>query len=277
MFEMFELTEEGRAVIEALVAAPIAWRSSSELASATGLGLEATADLLATLDVGGWLSAWERPDDVVVTLSAEAAWKLDVRVVESGPGATPRWAGRSQPEPPPPRASGLFRGELAARLERVVDGQPGPVAEAERAEEAAARSAAPVAPHSMVAADSLPRPSLLVGTGLSPWPGPGDGRKATCPACRSRRLGPSSYCLCCDRWGLDHLIRGESPPRPGPRRESGDRARQGERQRLSRQQKRRARLSAQAQDARRTRTGPRGPARPRRGLTIVENHLGEIA
>lgn len=258
---MVELTRDGRAVVEALIAAPVAWRSPGELASATGLGLERTTDVLADLDAGGWLSAWERPGDLVVTLSVGAASRLDVRIVESGPDETPRWARMGQPDPPMARSAGLFRNERAAALELVADPQRGPGEEAERAEEAAARSAGP-SPREPVAAEVLPRPTLLVGTGLSPWPGPGDGRKASCPACRSRRLAPSMYCLCCDRWGLDHLIRGEPAPRPAVRREPSEDARRAEIERRARKQERRARRSAQAEAERRRRPGRRRLANP---------------
>jgi hypothetical protein len=254
---MVELTEDGRLLIAAILAAPIAWQSPAELAGATGLGREETTDLLAVLDAGGWLSAWDRPDGVVVTLSVAAASRLEVRLVESGPGQSPRWVGRTDPEPPEPKAQGVFRGGRVASMELVVDPRPGPEQLTEQAEAMAIRFAGPADRRGPIPAEMLPRPTILVGTGLSPWPGPGDRRKASCPACRSRRLGPSSYCLCCDRWGLDHLIRGEPPPRPAPARDPAEDARRREQERRARKEKRRACRLSQAEEDRRLRRRPR--------------------
>ena len=182
---MVDLTEDGRDLVAAILAAPIAWQSPAELAGATGLGPEETTDLLAVLDDGGWLSAWERPDGVVVTLSVAAASRLEVRLVESGPEETPRWAWRAEPEPPAPRAQGVFRGERGATLELVVDPRPGPEQAAERAEEAAIRSVGPGRP-----AQADPRPRCSPGRRSWSGPGcpPGPGR-ATAGRRRARPAG----------------------------------------------------------------------------------------
>jgi hypothetical protein len=254
---MVDLTENGRYLVAAILAAPIAWQSPAELAGATGFGQEETTDLLAVLDDEGWLSAWERPEGVVVTLSVAAASRLEVRLVETGPEQTPRWAWRAEPEPPEPRAQGVFRGGRVAMLELVVDSRPRPDQLADRAEEAAARASASTDPRVPIRAEILPRPTILVGTGLSPWPGPGDGRKVLCPACRSRRLGPSTYCLCCDRWGLDHLLGGEPAPLPAPNRDPREDARKRDQERRARKEKRRACRLAQAEADRRLRRGHR--------------------
>lgn len=248
---MVDLTENGRRVIEALLKAPLAWQSPEQLASAMGFGVEETTDVLADLDASGWLTAWERRFDVVVTLSVEAAAKLGVRLVESGRGEDPRWAALGDPEPPMPRASGVFRDERAASLERVVDPSPMPDEAVERAEEAIERSEASADARRRAFLESLPAPTLLIGLGLSPWPGPGDGRKASCPACGSKRLKPSMYCLYCDRWGLDHLIRDEPPPRARAPRPAKELARLQELERQSRKAKRKARRTAQAAGKRR--------------------------
>ena len=116
---MFELTEVGRGVVEALVAAPVAWQSPAELSRATGLDAEETADVLAALDVGGWLTAWEREVDIVVTLSVAAASSLGVRLVEIGPEEVPRWARAGDPRAAV--AQGL--GRLPGRSGR--DARPG--------------------------------------------------------------------------------------------------------------------------------------------------------
>ena len=257
---MVELTEDGMRIVEALVGGSVAWQSPDELASALDRGVDETNDLLATLDAGGWLSAWERERDVVVTLSVAAASKLGVRLVEVGQDEVPRWARRGDPEPPMPRASGVFRADRAAKLELVVDPSSTPEQLAERAEEALARSTIPPDPRERACVEGLPVPTMLVGLGLTPWPGPGDGRKASCPSCRSRRLKPSMYCLYCDRWGLDHLLRGEPAPRPGSRRDPKGDAQLRELERRSRKAKRRARRFAQSE------AGPRPDRRPRRAL-----------
>ena len=257
---MVELTEDGVRIIEALVGGPIAWQSPDELASALDRGVEETLDLLATLDAGGWLSAWERERDLVVTLSVAGASRLGVRLVEVGQDEVPRWAKRGEPEPPRPKASGVFRGDRAARLELVVDPSSTPEEMAERAEAALARSKIPSDPRERAFVDGLPVPTLVVGTGLTPWPGPGDGRKASCPSCGSKRLKSSMYCLYCDRWGLDHLLRDEPAPRPRLARDAKQEADRRELERLARKSKRRARRFAQAE------AGPRPAGRRRRAV-----------
>jgi hypothetical protein len=259
---MVDLTEDSRFLIAAILAAPIAWQSPAELAGATGFGREETTDLLAVLDAGGWLSAWDRPDGAVVTLSVAAASRLEVRLVESGPGQAPRWAWRTDPEPPEPKAQGVFRSGRVAAMELVVDPRPSPEQLTERAEEMAIRWSGSTVPRGPIQAEMLPRPTILVGTGLSPWPGPGDGRKASCPACRSRRLGPFSYCLCCDRWGLDHLFRGEPAPRPAPARDPAEDARRREQERRARKEKRRNSRSGQAEAEQQARRGRRRNGHP---------------
>lgn len=49
---------------------------------------------------------------------------------------------------------------------------------------------------------NLPRPGILL-EGCQPWV---RERRGACPACSGSRLRPSTYCLVCDRWGLDWLL-----------------------------------------------------------------------
>jgi hypothetical protein len=237
---MLELSKDGRRVVRALIGAPIAWQTPFELAAAMGLDLEATTDLLASLDVDGWLSPWERESDVVVTLSVAAAARLGVRLVESGQREAPRWSRIGEPEPPAPRASGVFRDERAATLERVVDPSARPD------EEVDARPTDAAGSRERCVLDGLPRPTLLVGLGMTPWPGPGDGRKASCPGCGSKRLGPTMYCLYCDRWGLDHLVVGAQVARVRPLRPAIEDTRRADLDRLARKDKRKACRVAQS-------------------------------
>jgi hypothetical protein len=242
---MFDLSENGLRLIEALIKGPVAWMSPADLASAMDLGMEETTDLLASMDCDGWLAAWERESDVVVTLSVIGASRLSLRLVESGHDEVPRWARVGDPEPPVPRALGVFRGERAANLELVIDSSDTPEQAVERAEEASMPRANSSDPRKRAFMGGLPGPTILVGTGLSPWPGPGLGRKASCPSCGSKRLKPSMYCLYCDRWGLDHLI--GDVPEPGVRvfRDPKDDARRRELERQARKSKRQARQFAQ--------------------------------
>ncbi len=241
---MTDLIGDGLRMIEALVRAPIAWQSPAELASAMGREVEETTDLMAELDGDGWLAAWERAADVVVTLSVAAAARLGVRLVEAGRDEVPRWARPGDPEPRAPRASGVFRGERAAGLERVVDPSRSAEEKLERAEEALERRATSPDPRVRAFAENFPAPTHLVGSGLTPWPGPVDGRKGSCPSCGSRRLDPTMYCLYCDRWGLDHLL-AEEPPRSirpprGPRDEAARREQERRRRKAGRRAKRAA-------------------------------------
>ncbi len=269
---MVDLTEMCGRVVEALVAAPVAWQSAAELARATGLDVEETTDLLAALDANGWLAAWERQADVVVTLSVVAASRLGVRLVEFGPNEVPRWARPGDPEPPPPKAAGVFRGERASALGLVVDPAIAVELAAERAEEAALRRAHAPGPRGAPAVDRLPKPTGLLGTGLTPWPGPAQARRAAaCPSCRSGPLAASSYCLYCDRWGLDHLLLDiPSPPRAAGRDRRDD-VRRRDLERLARKEKRRAQRTHRAEAERRLRSKgrPRSPhpeAGPTAGL-----------
>jgi hypothetical protein len=257
---MLELSEDGRRIVDALIGARIAWQSPAELASALDRDLEETTDLLAILDADGWLASWDREVDVVVTLSVGAASRLGVRLVEFGQDEAPRWARSDEPEPPRPRASGVFRGERAASLELVVDPSIAPEEVAERAEEALSRSAVPTDPRKRPPIEGLPMPTLLIGAGLSPWPGPGDGRKASCPSCGSKHLQPWMYCLYCDRWGLDHMLRDEPAPRPRSTRDPKDDARRRELERQARKSKRRTRRFAQAEAERQSKQRPRRTA-----------------
>ncbi len=254
---MLELSEDGLRIVEARVNAPIAWQSPAELASAVGRCSEETTDLLASMDAGGWLSAWEREFDVVVTLSVAAASALRLRLVEVGPDEVPRWARSGDPEPPSPKAPGVFRSERAASLELVVDPSATPEETVELAEEVLSKFAddpdhsAGIKLASRGFFEGLSAPTLLIGTGLTPWPGPGDGRKASCPSCGSKRLKPTMYCLYCDRWGLDHLLRDEPPPRVRAFRDPRDDARRRDLERQARKAKRRARRTEQTEAERR--------------------------
>ena len=260
----FTLTSSCRGVIKAILAAPIAWQSPAELIRALGIDAEEeTIDTLAVLDAGGWLEVWERDDEIVVTLSVAAASKLDVRLVEVGPKEVPRWANRGEPEPKAPRAVGVFRQERASTLELVVDTTASPESQLEAAEEQKAEASKTIKGRSLVPWENFPKPTLFLGSGLSPWPGPGVGRKASCPSCLSRRLSPTAYCLVCDRWGLDHLLLDLPSTRRPVVVDEQEEERLAASQRMARKEKRKRRrvvraiAVAKSHPLRRNRLGPK--------------------
>ena len=229
---MVELSEACQGVVNALIAAPVAWLSPAELADALGRGVQETTDLLCDLDLAGWLAVWDGESGPVVTLSPLGAERMGVRLVEEGFDVTPRWAQVGDPEPHAPRSTNLCASARSATLAFVPDPAPEPGEAAARGERAAVVAARVVLkttggePEARAAklprADDLPHPSVLLGVGLTPWPGPGQeiDQDATCPACGSRRLRSHMYCLYCDRWGLDHLT-SSLPESPSPVRPRG--------------------------------------------------------
>ncbi len=205
---MFDTFARGREVLDAVRGGPLAWRSPAEIAVALGWDLERTCDELAELHVAGWIEVWERDDGLVVTLSALAAERLGARLVENGRDDDPCWMAIGDPEPRPPRGRNVCRNEKCADFEFLMDPHPPPDLAAELSE-------LEVASERETAGPRLPVPTLLVGIGLTPWPGPEQGRSSPCPACGSAPLTPDAYCLRCDRWGRDGTL--PEPPAPGPR------------------------------------------------------------
>ncbi|WZO97997.1 hypothetical protein EP7_005049 [Isosphaeraceae bacterium EP7] len=209
---MDTLPESCAPLIDALIRSSRAWQTPREVASATGLEVEQTTDLLADLDLAGWLDVWECDprQGPVVTLTAAAAEIMGVRLVEVGFDEVPRWIRQGDPEPSPPRARGVFVSHRAAQLDQLFDQAPTPDEAAELAEEATRQAAHAVTLAPSAAAknlDRLPHPTLLIGEGLSPFPGPMPTPPPVCPACAGRELDPHEYCLVCDSWGLDALLR----------------------------------------------------------------------
>lgn len=256
-------------VLKVLIEAPVAWRSPSEIAAALAWREGETTDILCDLDLAGWLSVWETESGPLVTLSALAAERLEVRLVEVGAGGTPRWARAGDAEPPPPRSKNVCLSERAASLEYVSDPDLPPDVSAERGEraEAVARTfrGAPSRPDRR---EEPPRPTVLVGLSLTPWPGPREPSDAACPACGGLTLGPQAYCLYCDRWGLDRLTPGRAPSpsapptpravRPEPDRAAAEKA-QAERLRALRRSKRKGRHQARRDADRGRKTKPQPP------------------
>jgi hypothetical protein len=228
---MVEIPEAWLLVVNALLRAPVAWQTPAELATALGGDVEKTTDLLCLLNVEGWIDVWDCETGPLVTFSPLAAERLHIHLVEAGPEETLRWAGVGDPTPPPLRARHVSLSGRAAALDLVPDPAPPPDRAAEQAEcgmrdvecGASPEHPAPRTPHP--APSKLFRPTILLGLGMTPWPGPPGRAIGLCPACHGVRLQPSMYCLYCDRWGLDHLLparpavaarMSSSPPRPAP-------------------------------------------------------------
>jgi hypothetical protein len=277
---MVELSDAWRVVLNALVEAAVAWQSPEEIAGTIECGIEETTDLLCDLDLAGWIEVWDGASGPLVTLSPLGAERMGVRLVEIGPDATPRWAPVSDPEPPAPPSTHVCASGRAASLDFVADSAPEPVEMAARSERAAAvfRAVAelrvhvlPRSPNVAGHPDDWPLPSLLLGVGLTPWPGPGQepDREATCPVCGSRRLGPHMYCLYCDRWGLDCLLmanpgrKAASRPRFTPVHDPILEQLQGERLRSRRRAKRLKNQQLQLEAQRLRRRGQASPSGPK--------------
>ena len=202
-----ELNKSERAVLRAITDAPVAWQTPEELASRLGFDPDQTNDLLADLDVEGWISAWEPEGRMVVTLTTLGADRLKVHLVEYGGLGTLRWAGIGEPEPPQPRSRIARGGDSDLTFfDTIADPTPPPDIQAELAE---------IMPEVEVSADGrpqfdlrdLPKPTILLGLGMAPWPSHNGGEShGACPICGTRALHPKAYCLWCDRWGLDPLM-----------------------------------------------------------------------
>jgi hypothetical protein len=224
---MAELSDTWISVLNALIEAAVAWRTPAQIAAALGRGEEETIDVLCELDLAGWVEVWDANDGARITLSALGAERLRVRLVEIGPGERPRWAKVGEPEPALPRAKNVCAGERAASLEFIEDPTPSVENAVERAEERCRL----VRAHAKLPLriNDLPRPTVLVGLDLTPWPGPPTALDAVCPACGSRTLRSHMYCIYCDRWGLDRLPPGDlfAPllPRPDRPHSGSDRKR----------------------------------------------------
>jgi hypothetical protein len=197
---MAELPDNGLPLFKVLCAAPVAWQTPAEVANALGSDPEAVLDLLSELDAAGWIAVWETDDGPLVTLSALAAERLHVRIVEIGFGQKPRWAPVGEPEPPEPRSRGVFLGDqpAVAHLARAAERPPDQILEqSERPKRTTP------GPKISGRKEDPARPTVLVGLGLSPWPSPAPENKALCPACGGRMLRPHMYCIYCDRSGAD--------------------------------------------------------------------------
>jgi hypothetical protein len=214
---MAEMPDTWISVLNALIQARSPWQTPAQVASVLGRDLDETLDVLCDLDVAGLVSVWEPgsslspvpsvpidlPESPVVTLSPLAACRLGVRVVEVGAQGNLRWARSGDCDPPQPRSRVAVQGDLSSVLGRVPDQSISPDLAAERSERVESLAQALAAgPPPTRGTDALPKPTVIVGLGLSPWPGPSQP-EPVCPACGGKTLDTHMYCLRCDRWGLD--------------------------------------------------------------------------
>ncbi|WP_145273533.1 hypothetical protein [Tautonia plasticadhaerens] len=193
-------------ILQAIAGGPTAWLTPEELSFLIGLDRDETLDAVASMDLEGQLDIWERPEGIVVTLSALSAVRLGVHLVELGPKQVLRWAREGDPEPAAPRSTHVVRDPSSASFAFLVDPGPGPEALADTSHQAERYHRSPARAKVVCRSEERaapPRPTRLIGTGLIPWPGPSIDSEVPCPACGPDPLPPNAYCLCCDRWGLD--------------------------------------------------------------------------
>ncbi len=211
------------AVLHALRRGLSAWVTPADLALQVGQDESTLTDLLADLDVAGWICVWEREDGLAVMLTNWAARQLGVRLEEVGGGLQYRWVDAGNPEPSVFRARNVTRADALENLDLVFDPHPTPD-EALEALDFALWNLQNPASRRDLDAGRVPAPTHLLGESTIPWPGPSPV-PVQCPICQERSLEPQEYCLHCDRWGLDHLF--GLNPSSRPRRAARAHDRQG--------------------------------------------------
>lgn len=270
---MLELTESNKPILAAILRGPVGWILPTELARDLDWETGVVLDALADLDADGWLEVHEEESGPSLALSTLGAERLGVKLIEVGDRQELRWASVGDPEPPMPRARHVCSSDRAALFDFALDPDLSPDEQAELAEESA--ETARRSEENPNPRRTLPRPVLLIGESLTPWPGPKRAAHPPCPACGGKPLAPHSYCLCCDRWGLDRLLAAAdranggtrmaaSPIRPRSARElqaeaDAARARRKHRRNLRHQ----AAMKETRLDPRGNGGRPQGPATPR--------------
>jgi hypothetical protein len=205
---MFNIPDVWKQILNALIAAPVAWQSPRQIALALGWDVDETTDLLSAMDLAGWIATWEVEPALVVTLSPLAAHRLSVELIEFGPEEIPRWSSIGEPSTDRPRVSDMPFGGHGPIQDNIDEAMLPPDLLIERAE-TVARRAARYRQKLVETADvgDLPPPCHFLGQNLTPWPGPAvTGLAESCPVCAGRPLSPHVYCLYCDRWGLDTVL-----------------------------------------------------------------------
>jgi hypothetical protein len=205
---MAQIPQTWKCILDVLIAAPIAWQTPREIAAALACEVETTSDLLCEMDLEGWIAVWDGENEPRITLTPLAAERLGVSIVEFGAQLSPRWARAGDPVPAETRPTHIHSLEQHARPDQMLDPYDSPDLAAENSERLERRAASlRKRPARLSHIDDLPCPIHLLGSGLTPWPGPAELQtRSCCPACGDRPLAPHVYCLCCNRWGLDDLL-----------------------------------------------------------------------
>ncbi len=215
------------AIGAALVDARSAWLSEPAIAAALGVPDAELRVAVAGLVAGRLLERWDRPDGAVVTLTALGARQLGVRLVELADGELYRWSADAV----------SVRTRRVSRSARLRTEAHADLLE-QRADRGYEHRTRTINRRAAERSDLRPPAILLLGEAIWPWDehrtgprpptwcracaprmlrrhrvvapsscGPCGRRRPPrldhCPACRGRKLSPSTYCLRCDRWGMD--------------------------------------------------------------------------
>ena len=120
------------------------------------------------MDEADWLSVWDVEPGPLITLSALAAHRLKVVLVEAGPEELPRWAAANEPFPTPPRSPEVALWKCTPARSTLPTRDPSSF----RLEDCDHREARASRSDASLQVEDLPLPSLLLGQSLTPWPGP---------------------------------------------------------------------------------------------------------
>lgn len=202
----------------------------STIVERTGLSLGQVEEELAALGNAGLVGCWSAGDDQdeCATLLALAAAHLGLRLRRTSGGMRGlTWQpidGRERCDqcgrPVGSNQCYCFRVRPSKTLPEAdfgtsLDAMPGSEARpdqhaeaAEEVERSAPRQTRGRLSDAALDPARLPRPRVLL-SGCQPW----DDRPSTwhppmvpCPACRGSKMRGTTYCLRCDRWGLDWLL-----------------------------------------------------------------------
>lgn len=226
----------------ALVDSACAWLPEYQLAAIVGSEPRSTELAVAGLVAARLVERWDRPDGSVITLSPLGASQLGLRLVETADGEIYRWTADavSVRTRRISRAQRRRMDDHAEQLAQVVDKRAVDPADAAAADEELLIKKPLRVPRRPF---GEPRPMVMLwGHGLWPWHEDRSGprpsvhcrecapkprkrkgaaaivvsacracglgmrrraRPGVCPGCRGRKLSPATYCLRCDRWGLD--------------------------------------------------------------------------
>jgi hypothetical protein len=174
------------------------------------------ADAVVALEEAGLAAAFEWEGVPCVSMTPLAAEQAGLRVSRTVGGY--RWVPADDPELPD-RLEGMEKTGREALADDIAGWTPEPVEILEAAEEvervirrkSAARTNGQRPTDYERDPDHLPKPRILL-EGCRPWVAPGVHKKRRrknaepCRACLGRPLGRNTYCLYCDRWGLDAVL-----------------------------------------------------------------------